>query len=223
MSKEGRKTPAPAPRLPISPPTPDRGVGEALNEPGVDGKGLITRGRHWLLAAPPAAAPAAYKALHVRSLSLPSTVVAYAPLGSMSPAQWRAKYATHASALAAPLPPALHLSTLHVHNATTLLLRLSHMFDGGEDPVLSANVTVDLASLLGPLAITAAVDMTLPGTLPLASVPRRTYVTDGGASYSVPVLPVPPAGAALAVTLGPQDTRTLLCTVALRGQAAAGK
>lgn len=87
------------------------------------------------------------------------------------------------------------------------------MFDAGEDPVLSLPVSVDLATLLRPLTITAAVDMTLPGTLPLAAAPRTTYTTDGGAHYTVPVLPTPPAGAALSVTLGPQDTRTFLCTV----------
>ena len=206
-SKSTRPSPFPA----------DRGVGEPLNEPGVDGNGLITRGRHWLVASPPASAPAAYKALHVRSLSLPSTVVAYAPLGSLSPAQWRAKYRSTATALAAPLPPALHLTTLHVYNATALLLRLSHMFDAGEDPVLSAPVTVDLAGLLAPLEISAALDMTLPGSQPLAAVAQQTYVTDGGATYTVPVLPTPPSGPGLSVTLGTQDTRTFLCTVTARG------
>lgn len=225
-------------RPPSVDPSLDRGVGEPLNEPGVDGKGLITRGRHWLLAAPPASAPAAYKALHVRSLSLPSTVLAYAPLGALTPAQWLASYTPRATVLTAPLPPNVHLTTLHVQNEvgdvrgrqapgvsagprrlapphqTTLLLRLSHMFDAGEDPVLSGPVTVELTTLLRPLVISSAVDMTLPGTLPLAAAPRTVYKTDGGAQYTVPVLPVPPAGSTLSVTLGPQDTRTFMCTVA---------
>lgn len=105
----------------------ERGVGQPLNEPGVDGKGLIIRGRHWVVAAPPASAPAAYKALQVRALSLPSTVVSFASLDGLSPAQWTAKYRSSASLLSAPLPPNLHLTTTHAHNASTLLLRLSHL------------------------------------------------------------------------------------------------
>ena len=104
-----------------------RGVGEPLDEPGVDGNGLITRGRHWLVAAPPAAAPPLYKAAHLQALSLPTVVAALAPLGGLSPAQWAAKYRTGASLLTAPLPPALHLTTAQPLNGTALLLRLSHM------------------------------------------------------------------------------------------------
>ena len=92
----------------------------------MDGKGLISRGRHWLLAAPPATAPAAYKAMHVRALSLPSTVMAFAPL-DVSPAQWASSYVVNASVLTSALPPNVHLTTVHIYNSTTLLLRLSHL------------------------------------------------------------------------------------------------
>lgn len=236
------------------PPPSERGVGQPLNEPGVDGKGLIIRGRHWVVAAPPASAPAAYKALQVRALSLPTTVIAFAALDGATPAQWAAKYRSSASLLSAPLPPNVHLTTTHAHNASTLLLRLSHLcvaaggtrgqnriyappldplspprplplishfspcsYEIGEDSVLSADVTVSLASLLSPLPggrrIISAVDMTLPGALPLADVPQQTYITDGGAHFTVPVLPAPPTGAELTITLHPMEIRTLLCTL----------
>jgi len=189
-----------------------RGVGEPLNEPGVDGKGLIIRGTHTLVAAPNAAAPAAYKALQVRSLSRPTAVKMFAGIGTLSPQQWLGSYTPRASLLSAPLPPALHLTTVHVYNATTALLRLTHMFEAGEDPALSADVTVDLATLFAGRTVTAATEMTLAGQLPLASVTQRTYKTDGGASFTTPVLPAPPAGAALSVTISAMQVRTWLCT-----------
>ena len=190
-----------------------RGVGEPLNEPGLDGNGLIVRGRHWLLAAPTAAAPAAYKALHAVALGAPTTLQMFAGLGALTPAQWLAAHTATASVLAAPLPANVYLTTLHAHNDSTLLLRLAHLYDAGEDAVLSQPATVNLTSLLAGKTITSAVDMTLPGTQPLAAVPRRTYTTDGGASYTVPVLPAPPAGAKMTIVLQAQEIRTLLVTV----------
>jgi glycerol-3-phosphate dehydrogenase (NAD(P)+) len=42
------------------------------------------------------------------------------------------------SVLAAPLPPSIHLLTVHAHSPTALLLRLAHLFEAGEDAALSA-------------------------------------------------------------------------------------
>ena len=191
-----------------------RGVGEPLNEPGLDGKGLVIRGRHWLVAAPPAAAPAAYKALHATALSLPRTVTAFGGLGALTPAQWLAAYKPSASLLSKPLPANVHLATAQAQGGGKLLLRLAHTYEVGEDPVLSADVSVDLATLLaGPLSIKSAVDMTLPGSQPLSAVAQTTYLADGGSPVTVPRLPPAPAGAALTVTLKAQQIRTFMCTV----------
>ena len=89
-----------------------------------------------------------------------------------------------------------------------------HRFDAGEDPVLSLPATVDLATLLPGWPLASALDMTLPASLPLAAVPRQTYRTDAGGLFEVPVLPPAPAGPGLTVTLGPQETRTFICTLA---------
>ena len=190
-----------------------RGVGEALNEPGLDGNGLVIRGRHWLLAAPAAAAPAAYKALHVQSLA-PTALQMFAAMGALSPAQWLAANKPSASVLAAPLPPNVFLATLHAYNDTALLLRLAHLYDAGEDAAMSAPATVDLATLLAGKTIAAAEEMTLPGSQPLAGLPRRTYTTDGGAAFDMPVVPAPPAGDKLTVVLRAQELRTFMVSVA---------
>jgi hypothetical protein len=188
-----------------------RGVGEPLNEPGVDGRGLIIRGTHLLVAAPAAAAPAAYKRLQLESLSRPTAVKLFAGMATLSPPQWLASYTPSASILAAPLPASIHLTTVHVYNATNVLLRLTHVFEAGEDAALSADVTLSLATLFAGKTVTAATEMTMPGSQPLARVPQTVYRTDGGASYTMPVVPPPPAGAALTVTLSAMQVRTWMC------------
>lgn len=191
-----------------------RGVGEALNEPGLDGNGLIVRGRHWLALAPAASAPAVYKQLQQRGLALPNAVVGYAPLGSLTPAQWVARYTSNASLLAAPLPPNVHLATVHSHSPTTVLLRLAHLYETGEDKALSQNATVALGSLLAGRTVASVVETTLMGTIPLASVPQQTYTTDSGTKYTVPILPQAPSGAEMSVTLSAMEIRTFMLTLA---------
>ena len=191
-----------------------RGVGQALNEPGVDGNGLIIRGRHWISAAPAAAAPATYKALQQQALALPTTIMAFASLGSTSPSTWIAQNKASQSLLSAPLPPNVHLATVQSYNSSTVLLRLAHLYEVGEDAVLSQNATVALATLFAGRTVTSAVETTMTGTIPLASVPQQTYVTDAGASYTVPILPPAPSGAGLQVTLSAMEIRTFLVTLA---------
>ena len=47
------------------------GVGEALNEPGVDGKGLITRGKHRVLLTTPQESAQLHREQGVRMLLQP--------------------------------------------------------------------------------------------------------------------------------------------------------
>ena len=189
-----------------------RGVGEPLNEPGVDGKGLIIRGTHRVVVAPNAAAPALYKQLQVQSLSRPSAVKLFAGMATLSPAQWLGSYTSTATILAAPLPPNVHLTTVHVYNATTALLRLWHMYEVSEDAALSREVMVDLAYLFAGKTVTAATEMTLGGQQPLASVAPRTFTTDSGAQYATPVVPPAPQGPGLTITMTAMQVRTFVIT-----------
>lgn len=191
-----------------------RGVGEALNEPGIDGKGLIVRGRHWFVAAPAASAPAAYKALHNVALSQPRAVTAFASLGALTPSQWLAANKGTASLLRAPLPSNVHLTTAHAQGSGKLLVRLAHTYEVGEDASGSADASVDLATLFTGITITAAVDMTLPGTQPLSAVAPTTYLPENGTAITVPRVPPAPSGGSLTITLKPQQIRTFMCTTA---------
>ncbi len=55
--------------------------------------------------------------------------------------------------------------------------------------------------------------MTLQGSQPLASVAPTTYTMDDGRVVTLPVVPPPPAGAELSITLVAQQIRTFICTV----------
>lgn len=85
-----------------------------------------------------------------------------------------------------------------------------------EDPELSAPVTVSLQGLFVDWEVTAATEMTLPGSQPLASAPRWTYQVEGRAPNTLPVVPPPPAGPTLDVTLGPMEIRTFVVAISGR-------
>lgn len=76
---------------------------------------------------------------------------------------------------------------------------------------------MSLADLLSPtsgLRISAAVEMTATGGVPLASLTPVSYAVDGRAEPVVmPQVPPAPAGEGLSVTLTPMQVRTFLCTV----------
>lgn len=195
----------------------DKGVFEALDERGVDGKGLrVVVAQRVLVNAVGAPAARAHRAALQAALLPPQWLVAPLP-ASATPAAWAAALRPGAanSSLLVPgaLPPNVQLLTLHAWNSTTALLRLAHVFEVGEDPGAgSANATVSLAGLFSPpaLQVKTAVEYTLTGGQPLADVEPVTYRLVGGVNVTLPVVPPPPSGPGLDVTLAPMDVRTFL-------------
>ena len=179
------------------------GLAEALDEPGLDGLGLIVRGSTWLSLSRADDAPRLYQTLQQRSLARPTALMGFSALSG----GFRGALA---SLLATPLPANVHLATVQALTATTALVRLAHMFAPGEDAAGSANATVALADVIA--GAVSAVDMTLPGSQPLASAPHSEYRTDDGRVFSGPLLPTPPAGTRLEVELAPMELRTFEVT-----------
>ena len=188
----------------------NRGVGEALNETGLSGLGLVVRGRHWVTQdAVGGGAGRALRALAAASLFKP--LWAAAPFTGGAGA-WAAAGALGAySGLRAPLPPNLHLVTVHAQSPRALLLRVAHMFAVGEDSALSAPASLDLRTLFAGFNITSAEETILPGTEPLSAAPSTTYSVIGGGSVTLPVVPPAPAGPGLTVTLSAMQIRTFRC------------
>jgi hypothetical protein len=194
----------------------DKGVFEALDERGLDGKGLRVALAHRVLVnAAGAPAARAHRAALQAALLPPVWLVAPLPAGA-APAAWASALrpgAASASLLApGALPPNVQLLTLHAWNATTALLRLAHAFEVGEDVNYSTNATVALAGLFAPpsLRVKTAVEFTLTGGQPLADVAPATYKLEGGATITLPIIPSPPNGPNMDVTLAPMQVRTFV-------------
>lgn len=132
----------------------------------------------------------------------------------VTPSSWISTYKPAFSGVSAPLPPQLHLLTAHSWGPTTLLLRVSHSFEAGEDATLSQPASVNLASILPGVTLSSCTETTLTGNQPLATAPQWTYAVEGGPTVTLPVVPPPPSGAGMSVTLGPMEIRTFMCTTA---------
>jgi len=190
----------------------NRGVAEPLNETGLDGHGLIVRGTHRVSIRPGTLAGATRRG-HLADMLFPSLQrFAYLPGGTV--ASWLAApgHAATYTGLTAPLPANVHLLTVHSWSPGVLLVRLAHSFETGEDATLSAPATVNLAGLFPAFNITSVEEMTVSGNQPLAGVPPITYTLADGSTVTLPVVPTPPAGAALTVTLTPMQIRTFMVT-----------
>ncbi|NXT30603.1 MA2B1 mannosidase, partial [Syrrhaptes paradoxus] len=119
----------------------NRGVGEPLEEPGPDNRGLVVRGRHLVLLDPAESAAERHRPLAQELVTAPYAVLA--PGGGPSYGRGRPPRREF-SALRRELPPNVHLLTLAPDDAGTVLLRLEHQFERGESANESQPVTIDL-------------------------------------------------------------------------------
>ncbi|NXH38318.1 MA2B1 mannosidase, partial [Dicaeum eximium] len=111
-----------------------RGLGEALDEPGDDGRGLVVRGRHLVLLGPAATAAQRHRPLAQEVVTPPSLVLA--PGTGPQLRQW--------AGLCRALPPNVHLLSLEPRGAGAVLLRLEHLYERGESQNGSQPVILDL-------------------------------------------------------------------------------
>lgn len=179
-------------------------------------------------ALPPGVTPAQWAASHRAAYSaltapLPPQVSAARP--SLPPP----------SSNVCALPPPLHLLTAHAQSPTSVLLRLSHScvvpgagtaggcghprsppppccsYEAGEDAQLSQPASASLATLFAAFPIANCTETTATANQPLSAAPQVTYRLDNGTAVTLPVVPPPPAGPGLRITLGPMEIRTFLC------------
>jgi len=129
-----------------------------LDELGVDGKGLVVRGKHYLFFKPISESHKIHRDFSQRLFLEP--IVSFAKYTSTE-AEFRTKHVTSYSALNKPLPENVHLLTLENWKKNQLLIRLEHFYESEDNNDLSKAVTVDLQTLFKTLKITNIVETTL--------------------------------------------------------------
>eukprot|EP00123_Amoebidium_parasiticum_P018535 comp24234_c1_seq1/m.44725 comp24234_c1_seq1/g.44725 ORF comp24234_c1_seq1/g.44725 comp24234_c1_seq1/m.44725 type:complete len:1042 (-) comp24234_c1_seq1:530-3655(-) len=128
----------------------NRGVGEPINEPGLQNSGgLVVRTTQYLIVDHPSTSAARHRYL-AQALTYP-LVLAFTtdkvPLKALT-------------ILEELLPPNVHVVTLKALNANTVLLRLEHIFEIGEDAEFSQAAEVDLSTLFDPFMFGRVVSAT---------------------------------------------------------------
>jgi lysosomal alpha-mannosidase len=155
------------------------GVGEPINETAY-GKGLVVRGRHFLIVEPPESS-ALYHRPAAQSLFM-SPISTYA-LPNVPYANYSNNYRQTWSALTESLPYNVHLLTFDQWTSKVFLLRIEHYFELNEDGKYSKPVQVDLQVLFNTLGkINDLVELTLGGNLPLDQMKRLVWKTNNNES-----------------------------------------
>jgi len=118
---------------------------------------------------------------------------------------WSNNYKTSFAPLMQDWPPNVHLLDLKTLPTGQVILRLTHIYAVGEDPVYSQPVTLDLNSIFANLAIVEITEMTMTANQPLVKLKRLNWNTDTQA----PTPKFVPLQNGI-LTLNPMDTRTFM-------------
>ena len=130
------------------------GVGEALNEPGFDGNGLVIRGTNYLFVSSIEDSAELHRDLAQRVFMEPLiTFVKY----SGSEADYIKEHKTQFSGLTKDLPKNIHLLALEQWTDNQYLVRLEHFYQNKDSKTLSVPVKVELKNLFSVFEVTEAI------------------------------------------------------------------
>ncbi|XP_005095526.1 lysosomal alpha-mannosidase [Aplysia californica] len=161
-----------------------KGVGEALDERDIDGKGLVTRGTHYLLLDSIENSSRLYRPTAQDIFLTPAISFSTA---EVSPVQYVTKFKTQWSALKSSLPANIHLLTLEqfyqsgplptASGEVPYLVRFEHFYEVGEDKEYSKPVSFDLKNVFSPFVISEIQELSLGGNIPIDEVKRLQWRT----------------------------------------------
>lgn len=190
-----------------------RGVGEPLNETGLDGNGLIIRATHRVSFDISTAAASISRRTALADLMWRDNL-RYAPLvNGATPTTWIASYNATFSGISGTLPANVHLLTVHAQGPSSVLIRVSHSYEVTEDPTMAAPASVSLKAIFAKskLQLSTCTEMTISGNQPLASAPRITYNVTGSTPVTLPAIPAfNPSD--FSFSINAMEIRTFMCS-----------
>eukprot|EP01138_Halocafeteria_seosinensis_P006677 gb/GECG01006825.1/.p1 GENE.gb/GECG01006825.1/~~gb/GECG01006825.1/.p1 ORF type:complete len:1010 (+),score=105.95 gb/GECG01006825.1/:1-3030(+) len=191
-----------------------KGLDQALNESGLTGEGLITRGLHRVAFGNTSETIVNLRENFQENLFKP--LIAYAPMNGIDVKTWLQQYTVKGSTLNQPLPKNVHLLTVDNQNyGSKVLIRLAHLYEKDEPAPYSNTQTIELANLFNNIKITSAEEYNLRANQPVTEFQPMDWKVDGESGSAESLLVHfannPPSGANLSFTLRPMEIRTFIC------------
>ncbi|KAJ9564548.1 hypothetical protein OSB04_000514 [Centaurea solstitialis] len=191
-----------------------RGVGEALDETvcaKTTCQGLAVRGTYYMSAD------------HVGSGSRWRRTTGqeiYSPLllafTHEKQDDWKASHSTRSTTMDPnyTLPPNVALITLQELEGGSVLLRLAHLYEAGEDIDFSTLVKVELKKMFAAKTIKTITETSLSANQDKSAIKRMPWKVEGGsATETTPIRGGPVDPSALVVELGPMEIRTFILQI----------
>ncbi|OWF45655.1 lysosomal alpha-mannosidase-like [Mizuhopecten yessoensis] len=188
------------------------GVGEPLNETGLDHKGLVVRGKHYVFLGGFEESAAFHRKMALRLYMAPS--LSFIPY-VMKYTNWTKYFQTQWSGINYTLPANVHLLTLEQwggpgavpSSSQPYIIRLEHIFENGEHSQLSKDATVNLQGLFVTFTVDSVTELTLGANMALSDLHRLQWNTTDVNMNDAPVLPTDQTDS-LVVKLTPMQIRT---------------
>ncbi|EJW83317.1 hypothetical protein WUBG_05771, partial [Wuchereria bancrofti] len=117
------------------------GVGEALDELGDTGQGLVVRGRHWIIIESPENSSKHHRPLAFELYNSPLIMFAER---KMAPWDYGRAFVAEYSALNRPLPLAINVLTMEMLAPKRIIIRFEHIFQSDDDKNLAQPIEFNL-------------------------------------------------------------------------------
>ena len=186
------------------------GVGGSfvIDEPGVDGKGLEVRGKHYLFFNTIEKSPQLVRSLSERLFMAP--IVTFNTYSTID--DFRTKYETQWSPMGESLPENIHLLSLENWSQNEVLLRLEHIYESSDNNLLSKAVDLSLEKTFKTFNILSAIETNL-GVNELLSETRRLSWNSKHDYYGSSGHIIHTGDNNLTVRLTPQQIRTFILKI----------